>query len=445
MSARKQPSSRSTRALALCAAVFGGCIADPDYTGTSYLCPDNVCPDGFSCVDGVCELSDGDGGEIVFVDDELDGEFGDGTFSGTEWSGSDVRLASGVTSGEFLSRVFDAEEIVSWDEIEWVPDAPYGKPLVNGSGSEPGYRSGAVDMMDNALLLHLDPPGLLDSSDNVATIDEVGTPGPQVQGLFDEAVRVGSGYHLTRTSGPFDPPTATTLDFGTENFTWALWVNTAASCGTEQTFVSSDAPALVGLVCADTPGGGCSPGSGLAVARVAAGAVSATLCGGTINDDQWHHLAVVKRGHASATVELYVDGQLADSASVAFVQTFDLENETLGIGANPDGSLPASADLDELAIWGRALSTADITSLYRRGVVRLELDMRSCSDPACATASAFDLEEAARDDSGGLGPPVSDLLFVDDARYAQYRCRFTTVAGQASPAVSRVSLAASGL
>ena len=40
--------------------------------------------------------------------------------------------------------------------------------------------------------------------------------------------------------------------------------------------------------------------------------------------------------------------------------------------------------MDEVAIWNRSLSATEIKNHYKRGVLRLNLSVRSCDDSACA-------------------------------------------------------------
>ncbi len=82
---------------------------------------------------GPADSSDGPGpGEVVFTDDEFAGEFEDGTNDGTRWADDRLGLDARSTSGTFTSRVFDAEAVVQWQTLMWVPDGPYGKPLPDG-------------------------------------------------------------------------------------------------------------------------------------------------------------------------------------------------------------------------------------------------------------------------------------------------------------------------
>ena len=81
----------------------------------------------------------------------------------------------------------------------------------------------------------------------------------------------------------------------------------------------------------------------------------------TVNDGQWHQLAAVRSG---ANGYIYVDGTQAASGS----GTVQALNPAVGvwIGADQrDGDSYFSGDLDEVAVFGRALSASVIQGIYK--------------------------------------------------------------------------------
>jgi hypothetical protein len=51
------------RLLVVAALVAGACRFDADYGGTSYRCDQqSECPDGFTCIDGICRTEPFDAG-----------------------------------------------------------------------------------------------------------------------------------------------------------------------------------------------------------------------------------------------------------------------------------------------------------------------------------------------------------------------------------------------
>jgi hypothetical protein len=81
-----------------------------------------------------------------------------------------------------------------------------------------------------------------------------------------------------------------------------------------------------------------------------------------INDTKWHHIAVTKN---FATVSFYLDGQLANTVMYDAPFTF---TTSFTIGAL-DTSMSYSfwGSIDELAVYKRALTAAEIASIYNVG------------------------------------------------------------------------------
>src|SRR3989344_3050966 len=46
-------------------------------------------------------------------------DFNEGTYSNILWNGSAVVLSSGQTSGNYISKVFDAGNIAIWNNLSW--------------------------------------------------------------------------------------------------------------------------------------------------------------------------------------------------------------------------------------------------------------------------------------------------------------------------------------
>lgn len=83
---------------------------------------------------------------------------------------------------------------------------------------------------------------------------------------------------------------------------------------------------------------------------------------GTAPTDTWVHVAVVYDGPSSG---LFINGTLAESftdSSATFDSRFDLH-----IGGNPGYSEDWVGLLDDVFIYDRALTTDEITSIYRNG------------------------------------------------------------------------------
>ncbi|MFP4097870.1 MAG: LamG domain-containing protein, partial [Alphaproteobacteria bacterium] len=81
----------------------------------------------------------------------------------------------------------------------------------------------------------------------------------------------------------------------------------------------------------------------------------------TINDSQWHHVVGVKNGH---DLHIYIDGVLEGTNDT---KTFNgsVGGNDVRIGYSVDGgSRNVDGTLDEVRVYNRALTAADITALY---------------------------------------------------------------------------------
>jgi hypothetical protein len=417
--------------------------------------------------------SGGEGGvpinEISFTDDELAGEFGEGTFASTAWTGDRVALEPGTSSGEFQSRIFDAGSAQAvWQRLAWTPVAPYGKPLLDGGIKETGYAEGGIDMSGNVLLLHFEGTGSLAN----------GQTTPDASGLGNDAIAdVEVGGELLFTEGRFgqgidddpdtylyvdlsDPQKAPHFQFGTEDFTWALWMKSGSNCATNnRVFLGVEDDGFdrvhLWLGCTDPlNNGSCGQGENGGRAggtfRSRHGAADGgSLCGESqINDDNWHHLAVVKAGHPDALLSLYVDGELEDTNDVTFIEALDFfDGPELAIGAFSNGTYTTSGNFDEVAIWRRALSAGEIRALHRRGAFRLAFQVRSCADAGCTLASMF---AGPGQDSAAwfVDPPAASAAGTEmplgglAAQFLQYRVMFESDLQDESPGLRAVTVTA---
>jgi hypothetical protein len=85
-----------------------------------------------------------------------------------------------------------------------------------------------------------------------------------------------------------------------------------------------------------------------------------------INDGNWHHLVHV--ANRSSTATTYLDGAQVDSESIVFVGDINTANAST-IGQDPSGTYPvtAQADLDDLGVWQRTLTSLEVSGIYLAG------------------------------------------------------------------------------
>lgn len=385
----------------------------------------------------------GDGPEpglIEFTDDALEGEFGEGTFLGTEWRSERLALEVDGTQGQFISRVFDAGTDATWDTLQWWPDAPYGKRLPDGAQAEVGYPRGNVDMDANVLLMHFDGGGVIGDGDLVPDASGAGSDGQLVSsggpvelvpGIFGTAL---DDHLASRIAIP--TARATGLAFGEDDFTWAAWVRFDHACTSNNVFMGvdnadgADPGPHLWLGCTDDSWPECA---GVVTEPRAGGVLKAVhtdpddgayYCSDrAVRGGQWHHVVLVKVGHAAAQVRLLLDGVREHTGPGTFAQPLEYPDAPdFAIGAFSRGTYPSEAVLDEVAIWRRALGDDEVREVYRRGVSRLEVSVRVCSQPDCSDDPPFVPRFVDAHDGPGPGGEHS-LAGLPLGRYVQYRVR----------------------
>ena len=209
--------------------------------------------------------------------------------------------------------------------------------------------------VDDSLLAYWKFDG--DGTDRGPVGDDLSLTGsvPFVSGLFDQAA------DFPGTNGNYWDVAAADadLDFnqGFKPFTISLWVNTdtvASSAllnkgsfgtsGWDLEFNGSGDLTFAGS-------GGGDPPSATAAAAISAGA-------------GWQHVVVVCYG--SYDIEIFVDGSSAatDTGTTAWTSG---ESVPLRFGNSSTNVLPFDGQMDDVAIWSRSLSSAEITALYNSG------------------------------------------------------------------------------
>ncbi|NCC23170.1 MAG: LamG domain-containing protein [Alphaproteobacteria bacterium] len=152
-------------------------------------------------------------------------------------------------------------------------------------------------------------------------------------------------------------PDDDTLDFGTGDFSVSLWIKGDGIPANERVLFQGDTVTTTGFTIhlqtqarfyVWTTGWG-DQGTGV---------FSTT----TVDDGSWHHVVGVRR---NGTNYIYVDGNLEDSASGS---TANVTNAaTIYLGDNVWGSAPFTGSVDDVRIYNRALTSAEIETLWMLG------------------------------------------------------------------------------
>lgn len=168
--------------------------------------------------------------------------------------------------------------------------------------------------------------------------------------------KIGQGLHFeSGVTDYLEGEDVSTFDFGTGPFSVSLWFKTSFA-GAGVRLVNTR------TICTHDVFWEVNIGVGKFQPCVEGGSAETLTClagNATVNDDEWHHAVFTRNG---TSLKGYVDGALDDTATAGSV--VDLTNSApLRIGDSICAN-DYNGELDEVRIYNRALSTAEIARLY---------------------------------------------------------------------------------
>lgn len=357
-------------------------------------------------------------------------------------------------SGTFTSRVFDAFDPLNWQGISWLTTLPLGKELPDNGASEITADYSAVSsnlMSGNVGLWHFnetDQNSALGGGDfkdssgnsNHASIAEVGNIKLGAPGKLSGALQFSGAERVEVANSP-------TLENVTDtNYTFSAWIKPR---GTGAQFVMGKPGYDSGIYYhADQKfrfAQWFSEDGGIAVGAMSSSAYAHGV---------WVHVVgvVSYTSGGGGSVKLYINGdgeKITQPISSSYSTPWDYAVSPIYIGGGftvmGSVSTPFFGDIDEVAIWNRALSAAEVLQLYRRGSARIGLQARACALANCAdnpewigpdgTKNGHFTELQNNSLLTALGSPIGSVkltspgflweafssVFLDTRRYFQYR------------------------
>ena len=306
-------------------------------------------------------------------------------------------------SGTYTSKVFDAGGDASWNNISW-GDNKIGEMLDNQQGSL---------MSGNVLLMHMnEASGVIEDFSGEGNNGTVTGATYSASGKLNTALSFdGDGDCVSLTSSPINP-------FG--NYAVSLWYN------------SNDVTTFSIPLSYYEDGGAADPApeirftNGEVIARISNEADANFIISYITEINVWHHVLITKNNN---DFRLYYDGLQVNSTTlsgtVVTPQYFRIGCRNYGSGDvnSIDGTI------DEVAIWNRSLSASEISEIYQRGVLRLNLTTRSCDDSTCSGESWSDISDTSPQD-----------LSLSNNQYFQYKFNLETDNSLYSPELYNVSI-----
>lgn len=334
-------------------------------------------------------------------------------------------------TASFVSRVFNSgSDDNSWKKFSPIPKAPYGKEIASKSESE--YTESNVSLTNIVGIWHLNEASgtIYDSSGNGNHSTTVGgTPDYNQIGKFKGSLKFdGTSDYVHFGTGPSMS--------GTTDFTISLWVKTTndgANGKNGMSLVQQRDPGwdngeyLINIG-KDYNGGDPHPGQVLFVVWEDGGPqVSSFWSYKRVDDGQWHHITAVREG---LTLRIYIDGVLdREETGAGPLDNLNAGNVTVFGRDELFEDRFFEGEMDEVAIWSRALSTSEVVSLYKRGALRLKYQVSNCDLSNCSDGSFIGPDGTSSSyfsEISGQGSAIENyyLFGNSSSRYFQYKVIF---------------------
>jgi hypothetical protein len=356
------------------------------------------------------------------------GSYTFGPYTRLQWSntsGGNILNSAGETAktGTYTSSQKNPGFVATWQTISWVPAAPYGKELPDNGVSETVYSTGNANMSNVEALLHFN-----ESSGSTTFADSSGQGVNFSCSVSCPTVTTGkfnNAWNFASASNQYLTTTTNLSNLVGGSDTVAYWIKT--------TQVGNDtfwqAPGVLGIE-QDGAGNDIFYGTLDSQGRIHfeigdAGNVSST---NPVNDGNWH-LIVMSRDAVIGTTKIYVDGALNQTAILGPFTIINQPFYSIGRIENTNSNISPvyyNGAVDELSIYGRVLSDAEVTNMYNRGVERILFQTRSCPTSGCSgisfTGPAGTTTDYYSELSGAVNTlPTKTLVNNGSNQYFQYQ------------------------
>lgn len=361
-------------------------------------------------------------------------DFNLGSYTNTEYilSNSMLELNSvgkTIGNGIYDSAIIDSGKPSSWESVTITPNDKYNFTLPDNQQSVNTGAAGVIDMSGNFLLLHLDDIGstITDTSGNNNNGTSVNTS--QVLGQFANARRFNgtSSYIEIGNSASLNPTTEITIE------TWIKWNINPASGAQWAQIINKNVDNQYQIQ---------HNYNNSAFEFAIRTNVNRRYVLGTTVPQQgvWYHVVGTYNG---SSMRIYVNGNLENTISLT--GTIQSSTTPLRIGSRTSGDRFFNGDIDEVAIYNRALTGTEISSRYNSGKAKLLMQVRACEQSDCSDAGFSGPD-------GTLGSfyntEQSNIIILNSqyfGRYFQYKIVMETGSSNFSPRINALAITAKSL
>lgn len=308
-------------------------------------------------------------------------------------------------SGEYTSKIFDVGRDLEMAAVQWESPRPARKPVV--AGATTNAYSEVSGTLGNGLIASWG----FDESFGTVTRDRTGNGHSATvssaagsvtvgeMGLFGRAFRIEDRYLEVAAND----------EFNTDEFGISAWLHpnanysTAAEVGNDIIFgFESDSRFHLAYdgETAFTRGHSISLNVNMSTTGWV-NDIEADTAASFVDPRTWNH---VYAGFDGTTAVLYLNGVLVDSASYAG-EMVATNNEKIIIGKGYNGLI------DEVDLWNRGLTPAEVLELYRRGSEGIDIIYRTCATANCLA------------DENWVGPAGASAFFNEWVNVSEHSSR----------------------
>lgn len=339
-----------------------------------------------------------------------------GTYTNTTYNvgTSLINLSANQTSGAYTSNIKDSAGDTTWTTLVWLPNRPTGKELPNNAAIETGYPTGNADMTGNVLLMHLDEnSGATSFADNSGSNNNGNCVNPNCPSMV--AGKLGNAPNFSAGTNPISISHSASLNL-INQFTLEAWFYQVAT--TSWTSYGHIIGKGVGF---NNPSGSFSISGGNTYWRAFLVAPDGTYYqyqdGTWVAYNAWTHMVFT---FDNGTGKFYFNNTLVSTKIYPFTS---IRTNTLPVQI---GYGQYNGLIDEAAIYNRAITATEVVDHYKRGVLSLKFQTRSCANANCSdgtfagpdgTANTFYSEISNSTNSS----PSLSLTSILNNRYFQYK------------------------
>jgi len=247
--------------------------------------------------------------------------------------------------------------------------------------------STAYGAITDNLVLHYQ----LDETSAGPVANAAGSPdGTNNGAAINQPGLIGSAYHFDGTDDYVDT-TIQTLIPATGDFTVLMWINTTDPHATQGHLLGNNwgQPGRANLMVQDEN------------LRFFLNGLGEFDSGTDVVDDTWHHVGVTRSSNAFSFI---IDGSIDPAFGTSSASIATSDNWRLGRRAK-DNDFQYNGLIDDAGVWDRALSPAEVSSVYQAGLSGDDLSTATTTPPAgvhVLVTNTGDDEVRRYDTAGGV-------------------------------------------